>query len=347
MIRRMDDSERRHYNCAILPDRIAPVRHLRGFLLLGALLMLGGCDLVLLGPSGDVARQQSEVMITSTVIIAMIIVPVLIAIAVVAWRYRASNRHARYDAKWDHSPQIELLVWAGPLLIIIAVGAISWIGTHQLDPYRPLAQVAAGKPLPPDAEPLDVEVVSLQWKWLFFYPQYGIATVNELAAPVDVPIRFRLTGDTMMDSFFVPALAGQIYTMPGMQTMLHAVINKPGDYKGFSANFSGDGFTDMRFTFHGMSGEGFAHWVAKVRAQGGDLDRAAYDRLRQPTRDEPVHYYAHFTPDLYTRILNRCVDPGQTCMSPMMAGDARGGMPMDAMPGHGHTGEAAHAAAMH
>src|SRR5579875_3247854 len=302
MIRRMDDSERRHYNCAILPDRIAPVRHLRGFLLLGALLMLGGCDLVLLGPSGDVARQQSEVMITSTVIIA---------------------------------------------LIIVAVGAISWIGTHQLDPYRPLAQVAAGKPLPPDAEPLDVEVVSLQWKWLFFYPQYGIATVNELAAPVDVPIRFRLTGDTMMDSFFVPALAGQIYTMPGMQTMLHAVINKPGDYKGFSANFSGDAITDMRFTFHGMSGEGFAHWVAKVRAQGGDLDRAAYDRLRQPTRDEPVHYYAHFTPDLYTRILNRCVDPGQTCMSPMMAGDARGGMPMDAMPGHGHTGEAAHAAAMH
>ncbi|HET8552269.1 MAG TPA: ubiquinol oxidase subunit II [Gammaproteobacteria bacterium] len=290
------------------------VKYLRGLLLLAVAVLLGGCHMVLLHPSGYVAQRQSDIMITTTIIIAIIIVPVLITIALVAWRYRASNKRARYDAKWDHSPQVELLVWAAPLLIIIAVGAVSWIGTHQLDPYRPLTHFDKDKPLPANVKPLEVDVVSLDWKWLFFYPQYGIATVNELAAPVDRPIDFKLTSDTMMDSFFVPALAGQVYTMPGMQTELHGVINKPGDYKGFSANYSGAGFTDMRFVFHGLSQQGFKQWVAKVRAQGGSLDRQTYNRLKQPSRAEPVHYYAHFADGLYTRILHRCVDPGKACM---------------------------------
>lgn len=301
-----------------------PVKFAR-CLLLVPLLLLGGCNLVLLDPSGDVARQQSDIMITITIIIALIIVPVMIAIAIVAWRYRASNRKAHYDAKWDHSPQLELMVWAGPLLIIIAVGAISWIGTHQTDPYRALDRIAPGKPVPAHVKPLQVEVVSLRWKWLFMYPQYGIATVNELAAPVDRPIRFKLTSDAMMDSFFVPALAGQIYTMPGMQTILHGVINKPGTYRGFSANYSGQGFTDMRFEFHGMSPGDFDAWVAKVRAAGGDLDRASYDKLRQPSRAAPVQYFAHVQSDLYHRILNLCVDPGEECKGRMMAADTQAG----------------------
>jgi cytochrome o ubiquinol oxidase subunit 2 len=309
------------------------LKRLRGLLLL-PLLLLGGCKLVLLDPSGDVARQQSDIMITTTAIMALIIVPVLIAIAVVAWRYRASNRQAEYDAEWDHSPQLELLVWAGPLLIIMAVGAISWIGTHMVDPYRPLDRIASGKSVSAHVKPLEVDVVSLRWKWLFLYPQYGIATVNQLAAPVDRPIRFKLTADAMMDSFFVPALVGQIYTMPGMQTILNGVINKPGEYRGFSANFSGSGFTDMRFKFLGMRRQDFDQWVAKVRAAGGDLDRTAYDRLRQPSRNAPVHYYARFDADLYHRILNLCVDPGQECESQMMAADARAGESMQAMRGH-------------
>ncbi|CAM5185078.1 Cytochrome bo(3) ubiquinol oxidase subunit 2 [Castellaniella defragrans] len=298
------------------------LKHLRSALLLPLLLALGGCHQVLLDPSGYVARQQSDIMILTTTIIALIIVPVLIAIAIVAWRYRASNTNARYDAKWDHSPQLELIVWAVPMLIIIAVGAVSWAGTHQLDPYRPLTHVSADKPIPPGTQPLQVEVVSLRWKWLFFYPQYGIATVNELAAPVDVPIQFLMTSDTMMDSFFIPALAGQIYAMPGMQTVLHGVINQPGNYDGFSANYSGAGFTDMRFRFYGMSAQDFARWIAKARTSDKTLDRSAYDQLRKPTRAEPVHVYSHFSPDLYQRILNRCVDPGETCMSQMMAANS-------------------------
>ncbi|HET7556834.1 MAG TPA: ubiquinol oxidase subunit II, partial [Rhodanobacteraceae bacterium] len=167
------------------------LKSLRNLLLL-PLLLLGGCSLVLLDPSGDVARQQSDIMIITTVITWLIIVPVMVAIGVVAWRYRASNRKAKYDPDWDHSPQLELVVWAVPLLIIISVGAVSWIGTHQTDPYRPLDRIAAGQPVPPDVKPLEVDVISLRWKWLFLYPQYGIATVNEIAAPVDRPIKFKL-----------------------------------------------------------------------------------------------------------------------------------------------------------
>src|SRR5690348_16942266 len=301
------------------------MKRLRSVLLL-PLLLLGGCNLVLLTPSGDVARQQSDIMIITTVIIALIIVPVMIAIAVVAWRYRASNKEAKYDPHWDHSPQLELWGWARTLLVIIAVGAMSWIGAHQTDPYRALDRIGSGRPVPADVKPLEVEVVSLRWKWLFLYPQYGIATVNELAAPVDRPIRFKLTGDTMMDSFFVPALVGQVYTMPGMQTILHGVINKPGEYKGFSANFSGSGFTDMRFKFHGLEAKDFDKWVARARAAGGNMNLAAYDKLRQPSRAEPVHYYAKFDPHLYERVLNLCVQSGGVCQKQMGS--------MQGMPAH-------------
>lgn len=311
-------------------------KRLLGLLLAPAALLLGGChQLVLLHPEGDVARQQSDIMITTTIIIALIIVPVLIAIAVIAWRYRASNKKAKFEPEWDHSPKLELLVWAAPLLIVIAVGAISWIGTHKTDPYMKLDPASSGKTADGAVEPLKVDVVSLRWKWLFFYPQYGIATVNELAAPVNRPIEFKLTADAMMNSFFIPTLAGQIYTMPGMQTQLHAVIDKPGKYWGLSANFSGDGFTDMNFWFYGMKKKDFAKWVAKVRAKGSHLNVAAYEQLRQPERDAPVSYYAHFTPHLFTRILQRCVIPGQVCMSQHQAHDAgtESGEP-------GHSGDA-------
>src|SRR5690625_399785 len=155
-------------------------KRLFGLLLVPLALMLGGCHkLVLLYPEGHVATQQSDIMLSTTIISALIIVPVLVAIGVVAWRYRASNKKAKYDPDWDHSSQLELLVWAGPLLIIIAVGAVSWIGTHKTDPYRELDHTALGTSADVVTAPLKVEVVSLRWKWLFFYPQYGIATVNE------------------------------------------------------------------------------------------------------------------------------------------------------------------------
>ncbi|GAP35462.1 ubiquinol oxidase subunit II [Piscinibacter sakaiensis] len=300
-------------------------RLLRGLLLL-PLLALGGCGTVVLNASGDIARQQGQLIVVATVLMLLIIVPVIVLTFVFAWRYRAANTQADYRPDWDHSTQLELVIWAAPLLIIIALGAVTWISTHTLDPYRPLSRLDAQRPLPAGTQPLVVEVVAMDWKWLFLYPEQGIATVNELAAPVDRPIRFHITSTSVMNSFFVPALAGQIYAMPGMQTQLHAVINRAGVYDGFSANFSGDGFSQMRFRFHGLSDADFAQWVARARADGGTLDRGVYLQLERPSAREPVRRFGRVDPALYHAILNRCVEPGKMCMHQMMAIDAAGGL---------------------
>ena len=284
---------------------------------IGLALLLGGCKAVLLSPSGDVAVQQRNLIYTATALMLIIIVPVMIATVIFAWRYRA-KRNARYDADWDHSTRLELMIWSVPLLIIIALGSITWVSTHLLDPYRPIERISADKPLPADVKPLTVEVVALDWKWLFIYPEYGFATVNELAAPVDRPISFRITASSVMNSFFVPALAGQVYAMPGMQTMLHAVINAPGDYEGMSANYSGAGFSGMHFRFHGLDQAGFDQWVEKNRSTTAALDRDSYLALEKPSENDPVRRWGTVDPDLYRLILNRCVQPGSTCMSDHM-----------------------------
>ena len=291
-----------------------PLKAYRNLLLLPLLLALGACHMVVLDPSGHVAMQERDLLIASTVLMLLIIVPVLVLTAVIAWRYRHSRREqSDYDPDWEHSLHLEFAIWAAPLMIIIALGALTWIGTHKLDPYRPLEAKAASATAPGNKKMLNIDVVSLDWRWLFLYPDYGIATVNQVAAPVNVPIHFRLTSQTVMNSFYVPALAGQIYTMAGMKTDLHAVINKVGSYRGFSANISGDGFTDMRFRFLGMTKAGFSKWVKKVKAQGGQLSPAAYQVLTKPIRNAPVHYYAAYAPNLFYKIVHRCVAPGITC----------------------------------
>jgi cytochrome o ubiquinol oxidase subunit 2 len=279
--------------------------------------LLGGCNVVLLKPSGDVAAQQGHLIIIATVLMLLIIVPVIALTLLFAWRYRQSNTQARYAPDWDHSIQLELLIWAAPLLIIIALGAVTWISTHTLDPYRPLERIDTEHGVPAQGRPLNVEVVALDWKWLFIYPEQGIAVINELAAPVDVPIHFDITAESVMNSFFIPALAGQIYAMPGMQTQLNAVINREGRYEGFSANYSGAGFSGMRFTFRGMSAGDFDQWVQAAKAAGGELNRDAYRALVHPSENEPVRRFAAVSPDLYDAILNRCVRPGTPCIRDM------------------------------
>jgi len=291
------------------------------------LALLAGCNTVLMNPSGDIANQQGRLIVVSTVLMLIIIIPVIALTIFFAWRYRQSNKEATYSPDWDHSTQLELAIWAAPLLIIIALGAITWISTHTLDPYRPLSRLDAKRQISPETKPLVVEVVALDWKWLFIYPEQGIATVNELAAPVDVPISFKITASSVMNSFFIPALAGQIYAMPGMQTKLHAVINKPGEFEGFSANYSGAGFSGIRFKFHGLSNGDFDQWVAKVKAgKEGELTREKYLKLEVPSEREPVRHYASVDSTLYDAILNLCVDRNKMCMKEMMAIDANGGL---------------------
>lgn len=299
---------------------------LRTLVLLPLLASLGSCSMVVMNPSGDVAAQQRDLLVVSTALMLIVIIPVMALTIFFAWRYRQSNREARYEPDWDHSTHLELVIWAVPLLIIICLGAVTWMGTHLLDPYRPIGRVAAGKSLTLGARPLEVEVVALDWKWLFIYPEYGVAAINELAAPVDRPIAFRITSASVMNSFYVPALAGQIYAMPGMETKLHAVINKSGDYEGFSANYSGAGFSGMRFAFHGLNDADFQAWVAKAKDGGGKLDRSSYLELERPSENEPVRRYASVQSDLYKAILNMCVEPGKMCMSEMTQIDAKGGL---------------------
>jgi cytochrome o ubiquinol oxidase subunit 2 len=287
--------------------------------------LLGGCNAVLMSPSGDVALQQRDLILASTALMLLIVVPVLIATVIFAWHYRASNTTAVYDPEWHHSTQLEVLIWTAPLLIIIALGALTWMSTHLLDPFRSLNRLGPGRPVAADVKPLTVEVVALDWKWLFFYPDLGIATVNELAAPVDVPIQFKITSGTVMNSFFVPALAGQIYAMAGMETKLSAVINNTGTYDGFSANYSGAGFSHMTFKFHGLTKQDFDAWVAKAKTQGKALDQAGFHDLEKPSEAEPVHYYSSVQPGLYNAILNMCAEPGKMCASEMMHIDANGG----------------------
>lgn len=288
--------------------------------------LLAGCNnLVLLNPAGDLAAQKGQLIVVATVLMLLIVVPVIFLIFLFAWRYRQNGKRAQtdYAPEWDHSTRLELIIWSAPLVIIIALGAITWITTHKLDPYRPLDRISAEMPLPENVKPLEVEVVSLDWKWLFFLPEQGIATVNELAAPVNRPIRFKLTSSSTMNAFYVPDLAGMIYTMPGMQTELNAVINKAGEFKGMSSHYSGEGFSGMTFKFLGLSDGDFDQWVAKARADGKALTRQAYIDLAKPTSRHPVERFATVEDGLYHRILNICVEDGQMCMDEMMKRDAQ------------------------
>ena len=276
-----------------------------------------------MNPSGDIAAQQADLIRIATGLMLLVIVPVIFLTLLFAWRYRKGNAQAKYDPDWEHSTRLELVIWGAPLLIIIVLGMITWISTHRLDPYRPLDRLDASRPLPADVKPLEVQVVSLDWKWLFIYPEHGVATVNELVTPVDVPVRFKLTSSTVMNTFYIPAMAGMIYTMAGMETQLNAVINQPGVYDGLSANYSGAGFSHMRFKYHGVSQADFQAWVEKTKAAGGALDRDAYLALEKPSTRDPVRRYGAVAPDLYHAILNRCVAPDTVCLDKMMADDAQ------------------------
>ena len=289
-------------------------------LFLAPLLWLDGCNTVVLNPSGDIAAQQAHLVVVSTLLMLLIIVPVMFLICLFAWRYRKSNTAAEYKPNWDHSTKLELLIWGAPLLIVIVLGLITWIYTHLLDPYRPLSRIDENRPVAAGVKPLEVQVVAMDWKWMFIYPEQGIATVNELVTPIDVPVRFHMTSSSVMNAFYIPALAGMVYTMPGMETQLNAVMNKVGVYDGFSSNYSGAGFSDMKFKYHGVSQADFDSWVEKTRA-GGALTRAGFSALDKPTIKHPIMHFGSVDKGLYDLVLNRCVAEGSVCINAQMEQD--------------------------
>lgn len=260
------------------------------------LFLLTGCNLVVFNPKGQVATDERDLIILATGLMLLVVVPVIVLTFVFAYRYRATNKKARYSPRWASSYPIEAVVWGVPLLIIIALGWVTWETTHALDPYRPLES---------ETPPINVQVVATDWKWLFIYPDLGIASVNELALPVHTPVSFTITSDAAMTSFFIPALGGQIYAMAGMQTKLHLIANETGEFRGIAANYNGAGFSDMHFATLSLSPADFKTWVTKVKGAATPLDQARYAQLAKPTIRHPVTYYSTVQERLFLDIVDQ------------------------------------------
>ena len=266
------------------------------WLAISAAMVVASCQPEgVLDPKGPVSSAERLLLFNATAIMLVVVVPVILATLAFAWWYRASNPRATRDEDRSYEGRLEFVVWSIPALVVILLGGVIWIGSHQLDPQAPLA----------NAKPLRVEVVALDWKWLFIYPDQGIAAVNQLVVPVATPVDFRLTSATVMNSFFVPQLGSQIYTMGGMTTHLNLMAQQPGEFPGFSANFSGDGFARMRFVVKAVPAGDFAGWVATTRAAGAVLDSAGYAALAKPSEAVPPATYRAVAPNLFERIVEQ------------------------------------------
>ncbi len=255
---------------------------------------LMGCEGVL-DPAGPVGAAQRLILIDSLAIMLAIVIPVIIMIAGFAFWFRASNPRAFYWPEWEFSGHLELIIWFIPALVIVVVGGVAWFGSHDLDPF---------KPLPGKGKPVEIQVVALDWKWLFIYPEEGVASVNGPAVPVGVPIHFTITSSGVMNSFFVPRLGSQIYAMAGMATQLWLEADQTGTFDGLSANFSGQGFSDMRFDLKALPADDYAKWIADAKASAVDLDRARYAELVKPSMNVSPSTYRSVEPRLFESIVN-------------------------------------------
>ena len=271
------------------------MRYLALAVLLTGTVTLGSCSEGVLDPKGPVAAAERLIMLNSTGIMLAIVIPTILATLGVAFWFRSSNTRATYLPDFDYSGRLELLVWSIPIMTVILVGGVTWIGSYDLDPPKPIASTE---------KPITVQVVALDWKWLFIYPGQEIAAVNQLTIPVGAPIRFELTSSGVMNSFFVPQLGGQIYTMAGMVTRLYLKADHVGTYRGMSANYSGAGFSDMHFKVDAVPAEKFAQWVSATRSDGPALDAQSYAALAKPSQAVAPFTYRAVSRDLFSGIVS-------------------------------------------
>jgi cytochrome o ubiquinol oxidase subunit 2 len=252
----------------------------------------------ILDPRGPIAAAQRELLINSTEIMLVVVVPVILMTLGFAWWFRSSNVRATRDDEVAYEGRIDFVVWAIPALVVILLGGVTWIATHQLDPRAAIVS---------DRKPLRVDIVSLDWKWLFIYPDQGIAAVNQLIIPAGTPISFRLTSATVMNSFLVQQLGSQIYTMPGMTTHLNLMADEPGEFPGISSNFSGNGFAWMHFIVKATTAADFENWIGQARGSGSALDAVSYSELAKPSQGVPPMTYRAVDPKLFERIVDQTV----------------------------------------
>lgn len=269
-----------------------------GFVTLLTTTLLSGCNAVLMDPKGAIGLEQRTLILTALGLMLIVVIPVIFMAFRFSWKYRASNKNAPYKPDSADSKKIEIIIWGIPIIIILILATITWKTTHELDPYKPIVN---GTP------PITIEVVSLDWKWLFIYPEQGIASVNELAFPANVPIEFKISSNSVMNSFFIPQLGGQIYAMAGMQTKLHLIANEAGTYGGISSNYSGRGFSGMKFTAIATPDEEiFNQWVAKVKQSSNTLNTIDdFNQLAKPSENNPVTYYSMVKPNLFHEIMSQ------------------------------------------
>ncbi|MEH2473394.1 cytochrome o ubiquinol oxidase subunit 2 [Nitrobacteraceae bacterium AZCC 2161] len=270
---------------------------------------LGGCSEGVLDPKGPIAVAERLILFNSLGIMLAIVIPTILATLAVAFWFRASNWRACYQPDFSYSGRLELLVWSIPSMTVLLVGGVAWVGAHDLDPRKSIDS---------SVTPVTVQVVSLDWKWLFIYPEQRIASVNKLVIPVGTPIKFELTSSSVMNSFFVPQLGSQIYTMSGMVTRLHLQADHIGTYPGLSAMFSGDGFSDMRFTVDAVSDNRFTQWVRETHDTGPSLDAQSYADLVKPSKAIAPYTYRSVAADLFNGIVNTALaldDPSKSICS--------------------------------
>lgn len=253
-------------------------------------------NIEVLNPKGVIASEQRNLMATALLLMLVVVIPVFILTFLIAWRYRASNTEATYTPYWDHNKYLEFIWWAVPFAIISILAVITWNSSHSLDPYKPLESAK---------KPITIQVVALQWKWLFIYPEQSIATVNYVQFPEGTPVNFKITSDAPMNSFWIPQLGGQVYAMSGMTTQLHLMADKVGSYNGSSANLSGEGFSGMKFIARSTTKSDFDSWVQSIQQQQNSLSNDEYKRLAGPTENNPVVYYSSVNEGLFGSIVDK------------------------------------------
>jgi cytochrome o ubiquinol oxidase subunit 2 len=298
----------------------------RSLVILTLLASLGGCGETVLAPIGPVGAAERTILLDAVAIMLAIVVPTIVATLAFAWWFRAGNSRARYLPTWQYSGQLELLVWSVPALVVLFLGGIAWISSHELDPAQPLTspltstvepapQTPAGTSARTSVEPLgktlEIEVVSLDWKWLFIYPDQQVASINRLVVPTGVPLHLRVTSATVMNVFFVPRLGSEIYSISGMATQLNLQADQAGTYPGLSANFSGDGFSGMSFALEAVDSGQFDTWVETTKNGGGVLDDAAYRGLLRQSENVQSYTYRGVDADLFNRIVSMQLPRGE------------------------------------
>jgi len=268
--------------------------------------LLSGCDMALFQPKGAIAAEQIRLIIIATILMLLIVVPVIVMTIVIAWRYRASNKKATYEPEWAHSVKLEIIWWIIPCVIIAILSVIAWVTSHTLDPYRPLDS---------KVKPITIQAIALDWKWVFVYPEQGIATINYIEVPENTPISFEITSQGPMNALWIPQLGGQIYAMAGMRTRLHLIADTQGIYDGLSANYSGQGFAEMAFKVKVDTATDFTQWVNTVKKAPDTLTTGAFNKLIEPSSNLPVQYFSTVQPNLFNDEIMKFMMPMSTSMS--------------------------------